>query len=127
MYRLETSHFTSKQYQHCGTGGMEVFGPAPYYGWDSSLFTEQPIGIWSAFEGKGLSGSGGNAQITDKKKEFVRLPSVIIGMEYKIKYIIKYNGNFERWFNKSDETARSTYRSTLRSIRARFVQEIANN
>ncbi|MFV0304329.1 MAG: M23 family metallopeptidase, partial [Moheibacter sp.] len=127
MYRLETSHFKSKQYQNCGTGGMEVFGTAPYYGWDGSLFTEQPVGIWSAFEGAGLSGSGGNTQVTDRQKEFVKLSSVVAGMEYKIKYIIKYDGNFERWFSKDNETARSTYRSTLKGVRARFIQEIAGN
>ncbi|MCD1118414.1 M23 family metallopeptidase [Chryseobacterium turcicum] len=127
MYRLETTHFTSKQYKHCGTGGMEVFGSAPHYGWDGSLYTEEPIGTWSSFENAGLSGQGGNAQVTNKQKEFVQLPSVISGMRYKINYIIKYNGNFERWFSKTDETARSTYRTTLRGIRDRFIQEISGN
>lgn len=121
MYRLETAHFKSKQYQNCGTGGMEAFGAAPYYGWDSNLFTEQPVGTWSSFEGKGLSGSGGNAQVTTKQKEFVKLPSVVAGMEYKIKYIIKYNGNYPRWFNKSDATAQKTYINSLKNIKAKFV------
>ncbi|MDQ1163154.1 murein DD-endopeptidase MepM/ murein hydrolase activator NlpD [Chryseobacterium sp. SORGH_AS 447] len=125
MYRLETSHFKSKQYQHCGTGGMEVFGDAPYYGWDQNLFTEQPVGTWSAFEGKGLSGAGGNAQVTDRKKEFVKLPSVLSGMQYKAKYIIKHNGNYARWFNASDTTAQTSYRTSLQNIRARFINEIA--
>jgi len=124
MYRLETAHFGSKQYQNCGTGGMEVFGTAPYYGWDSTLFTEQPVGTWSAFEGAGLSGAGGNAQVTDKKKEFVKLPSVIAGMEYKAKYIIKYNGKYERWFNATDTTAQSAYRTSLVNVRARFLDAI---
>jgi hypothetical protein len=127
MYRLETSHFTSKQYQHCGTGGMEVFGDAPYYGWDSSLFTETPIGTWSAFEGAGLSGQGGNAQVTTRQKEFIKFPTVISGMEYKVQYIIKYNGKFERWFNKNDTTAQSAYRTTLGNIRARFINEFISN
>lgn len=127
MYRLETTHFTSKQYQNCGTGGMEAFGSAPYYGWDATLFIEQPVGTWSEFENPGLSGAGGNAQVKDKKKEFVKLPSVIAGMEYKIKYIIKYNGNYARWFNKDNATAQTTYRSSLVGVRARFIQEIAGN
>ncbi|UOX35487.1 peptidoglycan DD-metalloendopeptidase family protein [Flavobacterium sediminilitoris] len=122
MYRLETSHFKSKQYQNCGTGGMEAFGSPPYYGWDSSLFIEQPVGTWSAYEGKGLSGVGGNAQITTTQKEFVKLPSVLAGMEYKVKYIIKYNGNYARWFNKNSETAQKAYVTSLRGIRARFVE-----
>jgi murein DD-endopeptidase MepM/ murein hydrolase activator NlpD len=124
MYRLETAHFGSKQYQHCGTGGMEAFGEPPYYGWDSTLFIEQPTGTWSAFEGKGLSGAGGNTQITDKQKEFVKLPSVLAGMEYKAKYIIKYQGNYARWFNAKDTTAQTAYRTSLQNIRARFTDAI---
>jgi hypothetical protein len=124
MFRLETTHFTSKQYQNCGTGGMESFGDVPYYGWDSSLFTEQPVGTWSAFEGKGLSDQGGNAQVTNKQKEFVKLSSVLVGMEYKIKYIIKYNGNYARWYNKTDADAQEKYRASLKGVKARFIESI---
>jgi hypothetical protein len=124
MYRLETTHFKSEQYQNCGTGGMESFGDAPYYGWDSTLFTEQPVGTWSAFEGAGLSGKGGNAQDTIKKKVFVKLSSVVVGMEYKIKYIIKYDGNYARWFNKSDQTAQKAYEDSLVGVKARIVEEL---
>lgn len=127
MYRTETRHFESGQYKNCGTGGMEVFGPPPHYGWDSSLFVENPVGTWSAYEGKGLSGAGGNAQVTDRKKEFIKFPSVTAGMEYKIKYIIKYNGNYARWFNKDNQTAQNVYRETLKGIKARFIEEIAGN
>lgn len=127
MYRTETRHFESGQYKNCGTGGMEVFGPPPYYGWDPTLFVENPVGTWSAYEGRGLSGAGGNEQVTDRKKEFIKFPSVTAGMEYKIKYIIKYNGNYARWFNKNDQTAQNVYRKTLKGIRARFIEEIAGN
>ena len=121
MYRLETAHFTSKQYQNCGTGGMESFGSAPYYGWDSALFTEEPIGTWSAFEGKGLSGQGGNEQVTDKQKVFIKLPSVVVGMEYKIKYIIKYEGNYARWYNTTAD-AQEKYRESLKGIKAKIIE-----
>ena len=123
IYRLETSHFTSEQFKHCGTGGMEVFGEAPFYGWDSNLFIETPVGIWSAFESKGLSGAGGNAQETNKKKKFVKLPSVLAGMEYKAKYIIKYEGNYERWYNARDANAQKLYRESLKKIKAKFIEE----
>ncbi len=123
MYRLETSHFKSTQYQNCGTGGMEVHGPAPYYGWNSSRFEELPIGTWSAFEGAGLSGVGGNAQVTSQQKEFIKFPSVYGGMIYKAKYIIDYNGKFERWFSTNSSNQR-TYRNTLSGIRARFVDAL---
>ncbi|WP_163400377.1 M23 family metallopeptidase [Flavobacterium fluviatile] len=123
MYRLETFHFTSEQYEYCGTGGMESFGSAPYYGWDSSLFTKQPLGIWSAFEGKGLSGKGGNEQVTTKQKEFVKLPSVIVGMEYKIKYIIKYEGNYARWYNTNADK-QEKYIESLKGVKAKIIESL---
>ncbi|SAK98269.1 EF hand domain-containing protein [Caballeronia catudaia] len=68
MYRTETRHFQSMQFRRCGTGGMEVHGGPPFYGWSESFYTEPPTGVWSAFEGAGLSGAGGNAQVTNKKR-----------------------------------------------------------
>ncbi|MGC5891375.1 hypothetical protein [Enterobacter roggenkampii] len=37
MFRIETTHFTSGQYQHCGAPGMEVHGTPPAYGWSSDF------------------------------------------------------------------------------------------
>ncbi|WP_336689650.1 MULTISPECIES: hypothetical protein [unclassified Chryseobacterium] len=119
MYRDETGHFTSGQYKACGTGGMEVHGNAPNYGWDDSFFEAHPeykaMGVWSAFENKGMSGKGGNKQVTDRKKEFVILPSVLAGMEYKAFYIQKHNGNWARWHSTESE-AQETYRKYLEGI-----------
>jgi len=39
-----------------------------------------------------LSGSGGNAQEKNKKKVFVCVSSVLVGMTYVSEYIQKYNG-----------------------------------
>lgn len=130
MYRLETSHFKSEQYKHCGTGGMESFGSAPYYGWDSTTFIKHPehtpIGTWSAYEGKGLSDDGGNKQVTNKQKTFVKLPSVLAGMEYKAEYIVRYNGNYARWFNSSDLKAQEAYKESLKGIKSRIVDSFKN-
>jgi hypothetical protein len=120
MYRTETRHFQSSQYRRCGTGGMEVHGPAPYYGWTPDFYSEPPIGTWAAFEGAGLSGVGGNAQVTDRKKVFVVVSSVRVGMEFKAKYIVHYNGNYARWFS-TDASAQAIYRKTLESITPRIV------
>ncbi|WP_235879283.1 lytic transglycosylase domain-containing protein [Burkholderia sp. USMB20] len=120
MYRTETRHFQSSQYRRCGTGGMEVHGPAPYYGWTPDFYSEPPIGTWAAFEGAGLSGVGGNAQVTNKKKVFVAVSSVRVGMEFKAKYIVHYNGNYARWFS-TDANAQAIYRKTLESITPRIV------
>ena len=75
---------------------MEVHGPAPYYGWSPDFCSEPPIGTWAAVEGAGLSGVGGNAKITNRKKVFVVVSSVRVGMEFKAKYILHYNGNYAR-------------------------------
>ncbi|HGL4259048.1 TPA: lytic transglycosylase domain-containing protein [Burkholderia dolosa] len=120
MYRTETRHFQSTQYRRCGTGGMEVHGPAPYYGWTPDFYSEPPIGTWAAFEGAGLSGVGGNAQVTNREKVFVVVSSVRVGMEFKAKYIVHYNGNYARWFS-TDANAQAVYRKTLESITPRIV------
>ncbi|MCM2547240.1 hypothetical protein M8545_27980, partial [Burkholderia glumae] len=120
MYRTETRHFQSTQYRRCGTGGMEAHGPAPYYGWTPDFYSEPPTGTWSAFEGAGLSGVGGNAQVTDRKKVFVVVSSVRVGMEFKAKYIVHYNGNYARWFS-TDANAQAVYRKTLESITPKIV------
>ncbi|WP_433810295.1 M23 family metallopeptidase [Flavobacterium johnsoniae] len=125
MYRLETDHFKSEQYQYCGTGGMEVFGKAPYYGWDSSTFKQHPeytpVGTWSAMENEGLDSKGGNAQQKDKPKNFVKLPSVLAGMIYKADYINRYDGNYASWYNKSNSEAQEKYRESLKGIIPRIV------
>jgi len=130
MYRDETAHFRSLQYVKCGTGGMEAFGEPPYYGWDSSFFTQHPeftpTGIWEAFENKGMSGQGGNKQITDKKKRFIIFPSVLGGMEYKAFYINKHNGNWARW-HSTNTTIQSTYKKHLEDIKPRYVNEFETN
>ncbi|MWV10838.1 hypothetical protein F3I62_01920 [Pseudomonas sp. R-28-1W-6] len=130
MYRDETRHFQSMQYRRCGTGGMEAFGEPPYYGWDASFFEANqdftPIGIWEAFENQGMSGQGGNQQVTDHKKRFVVLPSVLAGMEYKANYINKHGGNWARW-HSTDTNVQTVYRTHIEAIRARFVNEFEGN
>ncbi|WP_339456192.1 M23 family metallopeptidase [Pseudomonas sp. EA_65y_Pfl1_P120] len=127
MYRDETAHFESGQYAHCGTGGMEAFGRAPYYGWDGTFFEAHPehapVGTWSAFENKGMSGQGGNIQVKDKKKVFVVLPSVLAGMEYKVAYITKWGGNWARW-HSTKIGAQTAYKTHIQAIRARFVEAL---
>ena len=78
LCRDETDHFLSTQYKRCGAGGMEVSGKNPQppgYGWNESLFLRHPeyspIGVWWAFENKGLSGQGGNQQITSRKNDIL--------------------------------------------------------
>ena len=106
---------------------MEVHGNSPYYGWDKTFFQNnpeyKPIGVWAAYEGKGLSGVGGNKQVTDKKKQFVIMPSVKAGMEYLVYYIKKHNNNYARWYSLNEEHQR-LYRQRVQSIKSRIVNKI---
>jgi len=128
MYRDETGHFKSLQYRHCGTGGMEAFGNPPYYGWDKNFFENnpsyKPVGTWSAFENKGKSGLGGNVQVTDKKKTFIKFPSVLAAMEYKVFYINKYDGNWARWHNASDANVQKAYREYISKIKPKISDSL---
>ncbi len=60
IYRWETGHFKSGQYVNCGSPGMEAFGEAPSYGWNSDVYTKYPeyipVGLWERYENKGKSG-----------------------------------------------------------------------
>ncbi|MFZ5256664.1 hypothetical protein ACOY6O_21855 [Enterobacter roggenkampii] len=126
MFRIETTHFTSGQYQHCGAPGMEVHGTPPAYGWSSDFFAQhpeyQPTGIWSKKEGKGLSGQGGNTQVTDKPKQFVVFDSVESSMEYIVYYINKHDGNYARWYSTQD-SAQKLYRKECGAIIPKFTNE----
>ena len=130
LYRDETGHFQSTQYKRCGAGGMEVSGKNPQppgYGWNESLFSRHPeyspIGVWWAFENKGLSGQGGNQQITSRKKGYIIFPSVLAAMEYKFDYINRNGGNWANWHSRNP-IVQEHYRDTISKMRHTFVDEI---
>lgn len=136
MYRCETTHLTSGQYKHCGTPGMEVAkgseNSSPYYGWstlssfchsNSEFYT---VGTWSAMEGKGLSGEGGNTQDTNNPKTFIKMNSVLGGMEFLVDYINRKEGNFAIWYAGNNTSNQEKYRNKLKNIKARFVDELKN-
>ncbi|WP_185247647.1 peptidoglycan-binding domain-containing protein [Chryseobacterium bernardetii] len=104
IYRWETGHFKSGQYVNCGSPGMEAFGEAPSYGWNSDVYTKYPeyipVGLWERYENKGKSGQGGNKQITDRAKKYIMFPSVEAGMSYIAEFILRYDGNVGRWHSK---------------------------
>ncbi|QAR30778.1 hypothetical protein EQP59_05210 [Ornithobacterium rhinotracheale] len=80
----------------------------------------------SAYENKGMSRQGGNEQVIDKQKVFVKLPSVLAGMEYKAEYIIRHNGNYARWYNSKDANAQEIYRESLKGIKPKIVESFKN-
>lgn len=130
LYRDETGHFQSTQFKRCGAGGMEVSGKNPQppgYGWNESLFSRHPeyspIGVWWAFENKGLSGQGGNQQVTSRKKGYIIFPTVLAAMEYKVDYINRNGGNWANWHSR-DPSVQQHYRTAISKMRHTFVDEI---
>lgn len=131
MYRCECSHFKSDQYKYCGLPGMEAVKgkTAPYYGWTTlkkiieSESEFKTTGIWSAFEGKGLSEEGGNPQDTLNKKDFIKINSVLGGMKFLIYYMDQFNGNYARWYNVNS-TEQEAYKKKLGSIIPRITNQI---
>ncbi|QYS85573.1 hypothetical protein JJC03_10155 [Flavobacterium oreochromis] len=130
IFRSETDHFKSPQYKLAGTGGMEAFGSAPYYGWSETFFNKyskfKPLGITSLYEGEGISKQGGNAQIKDRPKDFVVMPSVLAAMLYLVDYIIRHDGNWARWHSTKKENQES-YRESMKGVIPRFVRSFDKN
>ncbi len=126
IYRWETGHFTSGQYINCGSPGMEAFGEAPSYGWNSDIYTKYPeyipVGLWERYENKGKSGQGGNNQVTDRVKKYIVFPSVEAGMSYIAEFILRYKGNVGRWHSK-DTTVQQNYIKDINTT----IPRISNN
>ncbi|MBD8084126.1 hypothetical protein [Chryseobacterium caseinilyticum] len=125
MYRWECSHFTSGQYQHCGGPGMEAANNThPNYGWNGEMYEKfpnySPTGLWDEFENKGMSGKGGNTQVTDRKKRYVQFPSVEAGMVYVAEFLVRHNGNIGRW-HTTDVNRQADYVNNINKTIPRIV------
>ncbi|MFH6966955.1 hypothetical protein [Flavobacterium sp. FlaQc-28] len=125
MYRWECSHFKSGQYKHCGGPGMEAANNNhPTYGWDGEVYNKfpqyTPIGIWEEFENEGMSGRGGNTQVTDSKKRYIKFPSVEAGMVYVAEFLVRHNGNVGRWHTR-DVSRQSNYVTIINTTIPRIV------
>lgn len=142
MYRSETTSgypkkygygvFTSGQYRKTGTGGMEAAKghehDPPYYGWAGNDLFEQhpeyrPLGLNPMFEGVGMSGQGGNQQVTDYPKPFIIFPTVEAAMMYKVEYIHRYNGNWARW-GGLDPGVQENYRNRISKNSSRITDSL---
>lgn len=117
--RLESAHFNSAQYKATGTGGMEVHGPPPFYGWYSNFFlanpTYTPVGTIDFTEnGTGLT------------KTFVIMPSVEAWMMFLADYATRYanQGGILRWYSTNAQ-AQANYANSLNQISTPFVNSFA--
>ena len=125
MYRWECTHFKSDQYKHCGGPGMEAANNThPTYGWNGEMYIKfpqyTPVGLWDAYENKGMSGKGGNTQVTDRKKRYVQFPSVEAGMVYVAEFLVRHNGNIGRW-HTTDTDRQPDYVKNINTTVPRIV------
>ncbi len=102
MMRLETTHFTSKQYRLTGSAGMEV-------------------GKWSNIP---TGATEGFIEMDDIHKpgieKFIVWKSPTDFALYLAEYIKRYNGNFSRW-NALDPTLQKEYAVKVNSVTPKFV------
>ncbi|WPQ61464.1 hypothetical protein SIO70_24190 [Chitinophaga sancti] len=142
MYRTETTTgnhklygygpFTSAQYRATGTGGMEAQkgheNEPPYYGWAGRDLYKRypeftPLGLNPLYEGPGMSGHGGNKQVTSYPKPFIIFPSVVGAMMYKVEYIQRYNGDWANW-GASQEPEHTNYKNTVEKNSTKIVDSL---
>lgn len=119
IFRLETSHFKSKQFRETYSPGMEKHGINYPWGWvtPSKLWDKEPstkpIGFLTMPENK-----------TGIRKTFLKFPSLYASMKTLAVYLVKYDNNAARWYSL-DGMAQQRYRKTLNSIIPRINNEIA--
>ena len=67
-----------------------------------------------------MSGVGGNTQVTDRKKQFIVMPSVTAAMMFKANYIQAYGGNYARW-NTTNPQVQVLYRKQVEAVTPKIV------
>ncbi|MES2616923.1 MAG: hypothetical protein V4613_03605 [Bacteroidota bacterium] len=104
MLRLETAHFTSGQYKHTGSAGME-----------DGKWPNLPQGSYSTIKmnDNHLTGAA-------KLRTFIKWNSVYSFLLYLSDYIDRHSGNFARW-NSTNETKQASYRKEVNSIKNKTI------
>ena len=105
IIRLETNHFSSKQYALSGSAGMEQ---GAWHGIDESKF--------STFQMKDNHLTGAKQMRT-----FIKWNSVLDFCIYLSDYIDRHKGNYARWNSMMPER-QEAYRLKVNSIKARIVK-----
>ncbi len=122
LFRNETAHFQSSEWNNCFSPGMEMAKGtiAPNYGWNGLAnfwLTNKPyapIGIWWAVDNKSaLSESTG-------RQGFLQFPSIEAAM-MSVAFHIHTNkaDNFGGWFD-NNPTDQANYTKILNTIMPRF-------
>lgn len=105
IFRDETAHFKSKQYQLTGSSGMEK-------------------GNWTNLDESKLTYITMNDnhpdQVKVKARIFIKWNSVLDAMLYLSDYIDRHDGNFARW-NSTDPAKQLAYKKIVDSITNHYI------
>ncbi len=109
IMRLETAHFTSKQYQLTGSAGMESGA------WGDKVKPYFPNGYKTIPMDDNHPLQRGKLHV-----EFIVWDSVDNFVRFLSDYIDRHNENYAAW-NSLDATAEANYRKGVASIKNRFI------
>jgi hypothetical protein len=119
IYRLETNHFKSGQFQGSGSAGMEKAADSFPYGWNSlkTFWNEnlayRPIGF------KPYTESG-----TGKTKYFLNFPTIEGGV-MTVCEVLKLRGNNAGAWYSTDATKQAQYNNSLKLINTPYTDATA--
>jgi len=106
IFRWETRHFKSKQFQICGSPGMEL---GDWKELDESKF--RTIDMPDNHPDK----------VTKLMRTFIIWPDILDFCVFLSNYIDRYNGNYARW-NTTNSAKQVLYRQAIDSVKNRFIK-----
>jgi len=119
IFRLETNHFKSKQFEGTFSAGMEKFSDNFPYGWKTinNIFWEKnpaykPIGFKKFIENQ-----------TGKTKYFLKFPSFLASLLTLCAFLDYYNNNPGRWFS-TNPVSQNNYNVSIKKIKPYYTNEI---
>lgn len=104
IFRLETAHFKSSQYQKTGSAGMEA---GKWKNLPPELIEPYTVDMHDADKSDGID-------------KFIVWKSPTAFAIYLAEYIKRYNGNWARW-NTTDPQKQAKYRAVVNTIIPKFV------
>ena len=109
MMRLETAHFTSKQFLLTGSAGMESGA------WGSTVNKYFPNGYNT------IPMNDNNPKLRGKTQvSFIVWDDIFDFLEFLSDYIDRHNGDYARW-NSTNLARKTLYKLKVNSVKNRFV------
>jgi len=120
IFRMETAHFTSSQFKHTYSPGMEKFASTFPYGWttlnkvlwkDFPIYA--PVGTYTMPENQ-----------TGITKTFLKFPTLTASVMTVCAFLDNNGNNPAAWYSKNLES-QARYQKTLNGIIPKITNEVA--